>query len=176
MPVIGAILAAAAAVIFYMIRARNAAYVARDLADMATDVMGAARRYSFRRRADIHPVEAIEDARLAAAALSVAFFELDRLPSAEGQAVLKAALSRHLAREYSEAEDMMVMGHWLTAQCGTPQAAITRLAKRVARLDRTGVFEPLMAVLNETAQAQGGTLSTRQREALEEIARQLKLR
>lgn len=176
MPVVVALLAAFAGVVFYMIRARNAAYAARELADMASDVMGAARRFAFRRRAEIHPVESIDDARLASAALAVAFFELDSLPTAEGRSALQYAVSRHLAKDFKESEDMMVLGHWLVSQCGTAQAAVTRLARRVARLDRSGQFEPLMAVLNETAQASQGALSLRQREALEEIARQMNLR
>lgn len=176
MPVFAALLALAAGVIVYMIRARNAAYAARELADMATDVLGAARRFAFRRKAEMHPVESIEDPRLAAAALSVAFFELSQLPSSEERTALQHAISRHLARDFKESEDMMVLGHWLVAQCGTPQAAIARLARRLSRLDRAGQFQPLMAVLNETAQALGGGLSARQREALAEISQQLNLR
>jgi hypothetical protein len=40
-----------------MNRARNAAHVASDVVDMAETVLGAARRFGFRRKADRHPVE-----------------------------------------------------------------------------------------------------------------------
>jgi hypothetical protein len=62
-----------------MNRARNAANVATDLVDMAQDVMGAARRFGFRRKANTHPVDSLEDTKVAMAALGISFFGAGRI-------------------------------------------------------------------------------------------------
>jgi hypothetical protein len=175
-PVLLAIAAAAAAVIFWMYRARAAGQVATDLAGAAADVMNAARRFGFRRRADQHPVEGIDRPDLAIGSLAVAFLELDRLPSAEQHQAVVAALGRHLTLPMAKAEEIMILGHWLVGQCNGPQPAIERLAKRLFRLDGQASLQLLMSVLKDIATAGGGTLSERQKSALEDIARHLRVR
>ena len=76
MPFLLALVAIAAGLYFWTLRARNAAEAARELGDMAADVMSAARRFGFRRRANIHPVDSIDDASVAMGALTVALAEL----------------------------------------------------------------------------------------------------
>ena len=67
----------------------------------------------------------------------------------------------------------MVVGRWLVNECHGAQPAIARLAKRLSRLD-SGAFQTLLPVLNDMGQRSGG-LSDKQREALAEIARVMKL-
>jgi hypothetical protein len=175
-PVLLAIAGAAAAVIFWMYRARGAGLAAQDLAGAATDVLNAARRYGFRRQANTHPVDAIDKTDLAMGAIAVAFLELDRLPSADQQVALSAALNRHLNTGVAKADEIAVLGHWLVGQCNGPQPAIERLAKRLYRIDGAASLEPLMAILTAVAQSGQGSLSPRQSEAVHEIARHLRVR
>lgn len=176
MPYFIAFLGLVGAAYFWAVRARNAGHVAQDLADMAGGVMGAARRLGFRRRANVHPVESIEEPALAIAALGTAFMELGGLPSREEQDALSMALQHHTHRSAKDAEDAMILGRWLVTECNGPEPAITRLSRRLAKLDRAGSLTPLMGVLNDTAlAARGGRLSERQKEALAEIARALKV-
>ena len=67
----------------------------------------------------------------------------------------------------------MIVGRWLVSECKGPQTAIPRLTKRLYQLDKTA-FQPLLSVLSDVGQA-GGGLSPRQRDALEEISRGMKL-
>lgn len=173
MPFLIGILGLLAAAGFWAWRIRNAAQVSRDLADMAGDVVSAARRLGFRRRANVHPVESVEEPELATAALGVAFLELSSLPSAEQQKALSQSLQTHCALSQTRADEMMIVGRWLVSECKGPQSAVPRLTKRLYQLDKTG-FQTLLAVLNDVGQAAGG-LSPRQRDALDEIARIMRI-
>ena len=96
MPVLIALAGLAVGVYFFLIRTRNAAHAAGDLLDMANDVRLAARRFGFRRQANAHPIEAIEDSNLAIAALTVGFLELDGLPTQDQFDRLVVQLCKHL--------------------------------------------------------------------------------
>ncbi len=88
MPVILAVLVGAAGAIFWKMRARNAVGAARELADVAGDVMSAARRFGFRRRYNEHPVDSLKDPDVAIAGLGIAFMEMGGLPTVEQQDAL----------------------------------------------------------------------------------------
>lgn len=171
MPVLIALVSAAVVAWLWYNRARTAGHIAQDLVEAASDVMNAARRFGFRRRANVHPVDSIDDSRVAIAALGCAFLELDDLPTAEQRGALLRALQKHLAMDLTAAEEAVVLGRWLVNECSGPAPAVPRLARRLAKLDRAGSFQPLLSVLNEVSAASGGTLSTRQTEALEQVQR-----
>lgn len=176
MPVFLALLAAAGGVIFWMMRARNAAHAAQELAEMAGDVLGAARRFGFRRRHDEHPVDSLRDGDVAIAGLGVSFLELGALPSAEQQAALLVSLQHRLGIAADRAEEAAILGRWLMVESGGAQPGFTRLARRLLKLDGSGRFEPLLAVLRDVAGAGPDKLAPRQKDALEEVARIWKLR
>jgi hypothetical protein len=171
MPVIIGLLGLLAAAYFWTMRARNAAQMTHELADVASDVMAAARRLGFRRRTNLHPVESVDDAKLAIGALGVAFLELGGLPSTEEQDALMRALQSHLGDDAKQAEETLILGRWLVNESGGPQQAITRIGRRLAKIDRAGGLAPLMAVLNEVGLAARTGLHDRQKDALAELAR-----
>lgn len=173
MPVILAFLGLVLAAGVWAWRIRMAAQVSQDLADMAGDVISAARRLGFRRRLNLHPVESVEEPALAIAGLGIAFLELSSLPTAEQQKALTDSIARNCSESQTRAEELMIVGRWLVSECKGPQTAIPRLTKRLYQLDKGG-FQPLLAVLNDVGQA-GGGLSPRQRDALEEVSRGMKL-
>lgn len=175
MPFVIALAGAIAAVLYWMYRARAAGQVATELADAAADVLNAARRFGFRRQANQHPVESIDKPELAVATIALAFLELDALPSADHLRVLSDALARQLQMTRAEVDEVLILGRWLMGQCKGPQPAIERVSKRLFRLNGTASLEQLMTVLNAVALA-GQGLSPRQKDALEEIARNLRLR
>lgn len=177
MPFFLALLAIAGGVVFWMLRARNAAHAARDLADMAGDVLSAARRFGFRRRYDEHPVDSLQEPDVAIAGLGMAFMELGGLPSREQQEALLISLQHHLNHDIGKAQEAQLLGRWLVTECGGAQPGFTRLAKRLAKLGGAQVFDPCMAVLRDVAaNGPGGTVSPQQKDALEELARAFRLR
>ena len=68
MPFIIGLIGLTTAAYFWANRARNAANMTNDLAGMASDVLSAARRFGFSRKLNLHPVESIDDPKLATAA------------------------------------------------------------------------------------------------------------
>ncbi len=171
MPYIMALLAIAAGGYFWMNRARNAAYMAHDLADMAQDVLGAARRFGFRRQANIHPVESLEDANVAIAALGIGYLELGGLPRAEQHEALLRSLQFHLGQSHVQAEEAVILGRWLITESGGPAQGVDRLARRLWKLRANPGFQPLMSVLKDVSDLGGVATSQKQKDALDAVAR-----
>lgn len=168
--ILGAISAAA---VWYW-RFSMARDAAREIGNIAGDLVNAPRRFGFRRRANAHPVEGVDEPDLAITAIAVAFLELSGMPSRDDQDALGDILGNQLGIAGGDVDEMMILGRWLVGECQGAQPAITRLTKRLAKLD-DAAFQKLLPVLNEIGGRSGG-LSEKQRDALEEIARILKLR
>ena len=173
MPFLIALLGIAVGAYIWAQRARHARDVAGDVAEMANDVRLAARRFGFRRKTNLHPVESIEDPRLAIAAIATAFIELDDLPTAEQRQRLTVQLRSKLRADADEAEEMEVLGRWFMTECGGPEAAVARISRKLYKLGGSEQTEPLMDVLKGAVE---GGLSDRQRDALEDITRALRVR
>ena len=171
MPFILALLAIAGGALFWLTRARNAAEVTSELADAAATVLGAARRFSFRHQANRHPVDCIEDPKIAIGGLATAFLELDAFPTADQKQRLHFALQSVLKLPLSEAEELVILGHWFVTQCGGASPAVSRLARRLNRLNGVEGLTRSLAVVQAMATPNTGGLTTQQTEALDEIRR-----
>ncbi|KMW56441.1 hypothetical protein AIOL_001395 [Candidatus Rhodobacter oscarellae] len=176
MPFLIALLGIAGAVIFWMYRARDAANAASDLADMAGDVVSAARRFGFRRRYNTHPVDSIEDADLAVGGLGVAFLQLGGTPTAEQRAALLISLQSQLGLDREKAEELDVLGQWFVNECNGPAPAVSRLSKRLFKLSGAEQFETVIGVAGDVGAANGGELSDQQRDALGDIKNAFRIR
>lgn len=175
MPVLLALAAAAGAVLFYIIRARNAASMTHELLDVAHDVRLAARRFGFRRAGNQHPAEAIEDPNIAIAGIGAAFLELDDLPAREQRLALTSSLGRTARLPLGEAEEMLILGRWMINQCGGAEQAVTRLGRKLYKMQGAEGFQPMMEVVQSVAQAGEGGLSTKQKGALEDLRRAFRM-
>lgn len=175
MPVVIALLGLIVTVGYFVIRARNTARVGADLLDMANDVRLAARRFGFRRQANLHPAESIEDPQIAMAAIASAFVELDDLPTADQRAALTREMARTFDVSAKDAEELSVLGRWMVAECGTPDAAISRLSRKLNRLSGADGFTRLMTLVQTAAQTGSGQLSRKQSEALDDIKRAFRI-
>lgn len=176
MHIILGLIGLATAAYFLVIRARNAAHVASDVTDMARDVRAAARRFGFRQKTNIHPVETIEEPNLAIAALGTAFLEMDDLPTREQRDALNAALRDQLRMSATDADEALILGHWFVSECHGPETAVPRLSRKLYKLDGLASFEPLLSVVTATAQAGNGDINQKQRDALEEIRRVFRIK
>lgn len=169
MHIILGVLGIAAAVYFFFLRARNAADVAHDVAGMANDVRLAARRFGFKRRTNVHPVETIEEPNLAIAAIATAFVEMDDLPTKEQRDALNASLQAQLGMDGQTAQEATILGHWFVSECHGPETAVPRLSRKLFKLDGKNGFEPLLGVVNAAISAGSGELNEKQRDALDDI-------
>jgi len=166
----------ATAAYFFMIRARNAAEISSELVDLAQNVRAAARRFGFRRRTNVHPVDAIEEHTLAIGGLATAFLELDDLPTADARTALDLSLRKHLNLDAESAKEILVLGHWFVENCGRATPAIPRLSKKLYALNVGDSFGTLMAIIQDISQSAASGLSTRQSEALQDIQRAFRLK
>ncbi len=173
MPVLIALVGAAAAVFFFVLRARNAANAARDLADVANDVRRAARRFGFSRKSKQHPVEAIDDPDIAVTALTVAVTEMDGPPSKELIDMLHTQLRIAFKFSTGDATELMTLGRWLAHECGTMDQAVYRLCRRVQKLGAQKDLPLIEQVLAKTLAFDGGAPSIKQSEAIADIRRTL---
>ena len=176
MPFIIGLVGIIIAAYFWANRVRDAGNMARDIADMAGDVKLAARRFGFARRADVHPVESIEDPSIAAAAIADAFVSLDDLPSKDQQRHMMDQLEAVLEVDTATSQELVVLGTWLVNECGGPLQAVTRITKKLYRLEGPSALEPLLAILDGIKEADGSEISLRQSEALHEIKNILRKR
>ncbi|WP_425098653.1 hypothetical protein [Tropicibacter sp. S64] len=176
MPFVIAVLGILAGVYFFVIRARNAHHMATEVLDAANDVRLAARRFGFRRRTNVHPADSIEDPTVALAALGSAFAELDDLPSKEQREALVVAIARQGRVSSNEAAEMLVLGRWIMTECGSPEQAVPRLAKRLVKLQGQEGFQSLLEIVQAVAKAGSGALSGKQKEALDDIRRIYRIR
>jgi len=120
----------------------------------------------------VHPVESIEDPRLAIAAIGSAFLELDDLPTAEQRKLLQVQIRSKLRANAEEAEEMEVLGRWFMSECGGADPAVARISRKLYKIGGAEQMEPLLELLKASVT----TLSDRQRDALDDIKRAMRVR
>ncbi|WP_420859387.1 hypothetical protein [Marivivens marinus] len=173
MPFIIAAIGAIAAAYFFVVRARNTADMASELIDLAKEVPLAARRFGFRRRANQHPVEGVDDARVAVAAIAAAFLELDSLPTQDMRQRFHLQLRSQMRISDEDATELAVLARWLVEQCNGAKTAIPRLARRLFKIDGSNSFEQLLTIISKSV-GDGG-LNDNQRSALDDIRRAFRI-
>ncbi len=171
MPVLITVLGILGGAGFWIYRARNAAYIAGDLADIAQNALGAARRFGFRRQANKHPVECIEDVNLAIGSLALAIFELNSLPTDKQRTALLVSLQSELGVSLDDAEEILTLGHWFIQECKGATPAVNRLSRKVWKLAGAEGLGPTVAIIQGIVQGAKQGLSDRQTEALVDIKR-----
>ncbi|MEL7107204.1 MAG: hypothetical protein AAGM21_14875 [Pseudomonadota bacterium] len=175
MHILAGLLDLAVGAYFFFYRARNAVQIADDVADMAQTAVGAARRFGFRRRANVHPVDCIEDPKLAVAGLATAYAELDALPTQETRDALLVGFQSALDVSRNDAEELAVLGQWFVNECKGADAAVPRIARRLARMDGARGLVSVMEVIGQVAKTGDPAPSEKQAEALTEIKRIFKV-
>ncbi|QMU58093.1 MAG: hypothetical protein GKR98_07725 [Boseongicola sp.] len=154
---------------YFFVRAQNTVYIAGEMADMAQTALGAARRFGFRRQANKHPVECIEEPPLAVAGLASAYLGLDEFPTEEARQGLIVGLQSELDVSMKEAEELSVLGNWFVQECQGPDPAISRLSRKLHRLAGPEGLVSAMGVISHIAKQSGTEPSKKQIEALDEI-------
>ena len=175
MHIILGIIAAAAGIYYFLIRARHTIEVADEVADMAQTALGAARRFGFRRQANKHPVECTKEPELAVAGLASAYLALDSYPTEEARQNLLLGLQSTFDVSLKEAEEMATLGQWFVNECNGPDPAISRLSRKLHRLAGAEGLVNAMSVISGIAKTSGTDPSEKQIDALADIKRAFKV-
>ena len=172
MGIIVLILTAVGGALYWWVRQNpgDAVGVAQDAVTVARN---APRKLAFRRQHNAHPVEGIDDPHIAICALAQAFLELDKLPTSDQRQQLTILLRSKMRRSAEDAEELEVLGRWLVAQCQTPDAAISRLSRRLYKIDGDASWALLQDVLTSLV---SGELDASQVDAIADIKRALHIR
>ena len=165
MPILIAVLAAIGGAIWWWMRSnpRQALDVADDVVTIARN---APRKLAFRKQLNAHPVEGIDDPRLAVAAIASAFIALDDLPTRDARDRLFVTLRRIFRVDDALAEEMQSLSQWLIEQCGGASETISRVGRRLYKIEEDDTWNILQDVLGEMA---GDALSERQTEAVTDL-------
>ncbi|KIT17741.1 hypothetical protein [Jannaschia aquimarina] len=161
------LLGLAAAASFWLYRMRDAADTAHQVKDAAETAIGAVKRWNFKRTHHGNPADQIDRADLAQGTLAAVFMELGPPPTREDRNALLSALQRHLRIDLPAAEEILVIGHFFANECGSPEAAVPRIGKRLFKLEGERGLDPALAVINDATDG----ITDRQRDALAELKR-----
>ncbi|MCY4180377.1 MAG: hypothetical protein OXD48_08910 [Litoreibacter sp.] len=117
MPVLIAILAAIGGLIWWWVRSnpRDALSIADDA---LTTARNAPRKIAFRRQTKEHPVQGVDDPRLAVATIAQAFIGLDDRPTKDDYDRLNVVLRKHYRLSAEDAEEMDALARfraWVAA-------------------------------------------------------------
>ncbi len=158
MPVIIAVLGAIAAAAYWMYRMKDAKNAAQDLMEMGNDVRLAARRFQYKRRTNVHPIDGVDDARLVAAGIMAIAAEMDgAITKAEQDVMMDQAVSTFNCTDV-DAEEFIVFGRWLAAQGNNRDETLRRLIKRVITLGGVEAVPDMITMVKAVGMADGGPL------------------
>ncbi len=165
MPVIIAILAAIGGALWWWVRS-NPREAIDTAADVATTIANAPRRLAFRKQTKAHPVEGIDDPRIAICAIAQSFIELDDLPTIEQRKRLHVLMRSKLRCSEEEATEIEVLGRWLVTQCNTGKEAIPRLGRRLNKIDDGTAWDQMQTILTSLVESD---LSHAQLDAIDDL-------
>jgi uncharacterized tellurite resistance protein B-like protein len=150
--VIGAVLGVAALILFRM---QQAASAARDIADAADEARGLFRRWGWRRGQLKSPLDAVDDAREAAAAMMVAAAQSDGSITERERAAITAEMSRHFGATDRQAEELLARARWLVQDRTDAGEVFRRLTPLVVRTCGATERSDLIGMLEAVAKADG---------------------
>lgn len=148
MPILIAIITIAGAAWFWFNRARNARDAIHGIADLAGDAASAARRFSYKRRANEHPADGVDDVRVAGASLLyLAAIEDGALSQAEEHEILRQVQNGYGVM-LDDARELLSLARWLADQ-RAPDEMIRRLVRKAVALGGRDDTARLVAMLEE---------------------------
>jgi uncharacterized tellurite resistance protein B-like protein len=145
--VLGAVLGVAALILF---RLHQATRAARDIADAADEARGLFRRWGWRRKQLRNPLDGVEDAREAAAAMMVATAQSDGAITERERMVLTAEFAKRFGATERQAGDLLARARWLVQDRADAGEVFRRLTPVILRAcgptERSDLIEMLEAV------------------------------
>lgn len=174
MPVLIAIAGLLVAGLIWYNRLKQAGHVAGELKDAANDVRLAARRFGFKRRSNVHPVDALDDARLAAAGIVAATVQMDGMwDQSMWDAMVQQAQSV-FEIDMQEAEGITTFARWIADQNNNPHEAVRRMSRRLKKLGGAEALAGTVEMITAVCRRGGRNLSQDAKDAIATVERVMK--
>lgn len=173
MQILFALLAVIAVIAYILVRGRGASGPARDILDVGEGSRaGGARRDGFQKANGRHPVENVDDARVAAAGLMTALARLDGELTKPQIDAIRVECRAAFRVPQTEADDIAAYGRWLAGQSQDPDDAIRRLSQKLRELASDEAQRDMIGMLERVAATEDG-VSEDQRAAIDRVRRTL---
>jgi len=157
MHILAAIGAVLGVLLLILFRMQQAAHAARDLADAADDARGLFRRWRWRRKQARHPLDTVDDAREAAAAMMVAAAQSDGSITERERAAITAEMVKRFGATQAQAEELFARARWAVQDRTDAGEVFRRLTPLILRTcgvtERTDLIEMLNAVAHVDGRA-----------------------
>lgn len=170
MHILAAIAAVVGGLVFFLYRLSIAARGAREIADAATDVVGAVRRANFRRKASGNPLTQIEDPLEAVAALMVALAKTEG-DLTDRQIKVMESLVKHKL-EFEPADELIAHARWLNQDIVEPGMVVQRTSKLLLKMCTDEQKDNLLDILR-TVSSINEEPSSLQIQAIQQLRRNI---
>jgi uncharacterized tellurite resistance protein B-like protein len=151
--ILGAVLGV---LLLVLLRMQQAAHAARDLADAADEARGLFRRWGWRRKQLHNPLDGVDDAREAAAAMMVAAAQSDGSITERERTAMAAEMSRRFGATLQQAEALIARARWLVQDRTDAGEVFRRLTPLIKRTCGPQEKSDLIEMLATVAAADGG--------------------
>jgi uncharacterized tellurite resistance protein B-like protein len=155
MHILAALGAVLGVLLFVLFRMQQAANAARDVADAANEARGFFRRWAWRRKHAGHPLDTIDDAREAAAAMMVATAQSDGAITERERQAITAQMCERFGATPAQATELLARARWLVKDGTDPGEVYRRLTPLILRTCGRTERSDLIEMLSKVADADG---------------------
>jgi uncharacterized tellurite resistance protein B-like protein len=155
MHILAAIGAILGVLIFVLFRMQQAANAARDIADAADEARGFFRRWGWRRKFAKNPLDTVEDAREAAAAMMVAAAQSDGSITERERSAITAQMVKRFGATQGQADELLARARWLVQDRIDAAEVFRRLTPLIQRSCSPTERSDLIDMLRTVAEADG---------------------
>lgn len=141
--------------IFILWRIQQAAYLAREVADVAGSAKGLFRRWRWRRKVNASPIDLIEDPREAASVLMIAVAQADGRISDTERQVIAHQIKKFFGASDGQAGALIAQSEWVVREGIDPSEVMRRLTPLLQKTTTSAQRGQLIAMLTATATADG---------------------
>jgi uncharacterized tellurite resistance protein B-like protein len=155
MHILAALGAVLGVLLFVLFRMQAAANAARDIAGAADEARGLFRRWGWRRKLAKNPLDTIDDARDAAAAMMVAVAQSDGSITERERMAITADMVKRFGATQPQAEELFARARWAVQDRNDAAEVFRRLTPLVQRTCGPTERSDLIEMLGNIAAAHG---------------------
>ena len=155
MPILAGLGAAIGVLLVILWRLQQASHAVRDIGEAAEDARGFFRRWAWRRKTAVNPLDLVTDAREAATAMMAATAEADgALTERERVTILRFVVEKFGATS-DQAEELLAQGRWLIKDRSDLGETFRRLLPPIRKTCTKQEQQDLIEMLRTVAASNG---------------------